>query len=556
MSSSSSEGRAIRLLRLEDGKRLCLEPDALRALERNFRGPLSVVTLCGSARMGKSTRANFLVRGAKVPPASLMSAFQVSQTTTSETQGIWMYPHPVQVDGVDILVLDSEGLGQGDTSLHDKMLTISALISSIFVVMTQNSIQNPFFESLSLAAAKMTNILTNDHNLRDDWPMLLVYLTNANLQMEIQVFNPRTRAMERRPARDSTEYIEFRLNEDTRDQYTEMRSHIRQRFLAVDLLCEGPPDRADLDSLRSERLGSSSSSSPFFGEMEENLEKILKFAAEGPKKTLNQEWDGRKMGSFLRTVVESLNREKSVDLLTAAEQLQRQLSTDLVKKLSERISKRVMASMENALRQEDFGQQSSLDATVDREFQKAGDEYERMAVENLFSRAVSTEGTRMLSQECKALKETLQRGFQSKRMEVEKLQQKAEMEAQQKEMERKLEQFRKEAESAKQRVEERERELRMERERREREREERERDRARVQYALLPNFFSPEQMFSTLSVASPSSYSSPGSSSSSMRSYPGVHSGFSSSGQELFTGPRGGVFYINSKGNRSYVKRR
>ena len=140
------------------------------------------------------------------------------------------------------------------------------------------------------------------------------------------------------------------------------------------------------------------------------------------------------------------------------------------------------------------------------------------AVENLFSRAVSTEGTRMLSQECKALKETLQRGFQSKRMvcvwcerrllcsvcvcgflttlsqwysccipqEVEKLQQKAEMEAQQKEMERKLEQFRKEAESAKQRVEERERELRMERERREREREERERDRARVQYALLP----------------------------------------------------------------------
>ena len=137
------------------------------------------------------------------------------------------------------------------------------------------------------------------------------------------------------------------------------------------------------------------------------------------QKTLNQEWDGRKMGSFLRTVVESLNREKSVDLLTAAEQLQRQLSTDLVKKLSERvrmtlhltllvclflwrwecltilarhtvpplfflslwafqISKRVMASMENALRQEDFGQQSSLDATVDREFQKAGDEYERM----------------------------------------------------------------------------------------------------------------------------------------------------------------------------------
>ena len=94
-SSSRSPARAVQLISVEHD---CLKvlPQGARCLRENFRSPLSVVSLSGRARKGKSTRANALVRGAEVPPNPPGQAFQTSESSCPQTEGVWMYPHPVR----------------------------------------------------------------------------------------------------------------------------------------------------------------------------------------------------------------------------------------------------------------------------------------------------------------------------------------------------------------------------------------------------------------------------------------------------------------------------
>jgi hypothetical protein len=71
-----------------------------------------VIVVAGRYRSGKSFLMNQLVR------ADVMAGegFGIGHTIASHTKGIWMWPTPVRArtssgDAVDVIVMDSEGLG-------------------------------------------------------------------------------------------------------------------------------------------------------------------------------------------------------------------------------------------------------------------------------------------------------------------------------------------------------------------------------------------------------------------------------------------------------------
>lgn len=79
---------------------------------RELVGFSGVIVVAGRYRSGKSFLMNQLVR------ADVMAGegFGIGHTIASHTKGIWMWPTPVRArtssgDAVDVIVMDSEGLG-------------------------------------------------------------------------------------------------------------------------------------------------------------------------------------------------------------------------------------------------------------------------------------------------------------------------------------------------------------------------------------------------------------------------------------------------------------
>ena len=96
--------------------------------------PISVVTVAGMARGGKSTLLNLLaacdVGGTRLDATTKVETkFSTSNSTQSHTQGMWLLP---QTLGDNILLMDTEGGGATtSSSTHDaNLFALSLLLSS------------------------------------------------------------------------------------------------------------------------------------------------------------------------------------------------------------------------------------------------------------------------------------------------------------------------------------------------------------------------------------------------------------------------------------------
>lgn len=569
-SSSSSSGRspasAVQLISVEHD---CLKvlPQGARCLRENFRSPLSVVSLSGRARKGKSTRANALVRGATVPPNPPGQAFQTSESSCPQTEGVWMYPHPVRRDGVDVLIIDTEGLGAGDTSRHSEMVTIVAAISSLFMFIQSKSLQDDFLGPVAEASVCMRRMIANDHGVELDWPVLGVYLTDGDLALQARKRRGRGTVL---VDISEEEYLENFLQEEHQDGNRDLRSHICNRFPDRLLVREFPPDEEDKALLRRGQSGDSE----FFQQLDANVDRILADAAENPKKTCNRHWSGNQLADMIEHFVASVNASGKMDVMAAAEQVLLREGQDhlacLIREVDDGLTEEIMAHYARSGDRLSFSLQGPIRKAKDTIRNKLN----TFAKDNGLFPGVLERLHALMEQQVDALikrqaqeienKDQERRAQEERRLAQERLQ-----EEKRRANERAEEERRKAQERLEQERMQREREKRDEDDRIRRLQREVEENRQRMaamaissyappapQYCPAPSFDSFAPSFSSPGGHSMRSSSSSGSSTSG-RGIPSSYSPHSvaSNGRQVFEGPRGGLFTINSHGNRQSLPR-
>lgn len=127
-----------------DHRSLVADPVVLKKLRE--LGPVTVLSVVGTQRGGKSTLMN-LLHGRK------LQGFQMGHYLDPQTFGLWLWPKPhPRRQGVTILLVDSEGLDSPHVPQHYNWLlsAVTLLISDVFMYQTKGSIEKSAVERLDM----------------------------------------------------------------------------------------------------------------------------------------------------------------------------------------------------------------------------------------------------------------------------------------------------------------------------------------------------------------------------------------------------------------------
>ena len=122
---------------------------------KSIKGPLSVCSVVGNYRTGKSYLLNRLLGG-----DATTSNFAVSATTQSCTKGLWIMRRTIAGEDHPVLVVDTEGLGSmSATETHDlRVFSLALLLSSTFLYNSTGAITEATLNNLSLVASVTEHI--------------------------------------------------------------------------------------------------------------------------------------------------------------------------------------------------------------------------------------------------------------------------------------------------------------------------------------------------------------------------------------------------------------
>jgi len=129
-----------------------VNPDALAVL-RDIEGPIAVVAVAGMYRTGKSFLLNRVLLSPPAPAASpARPGFTVGPTTRACTKGIWMWSKPLRVRGVNVFVVDTEGIGAptADATHDTRIFALGLLISTYFIYNSVGTIDEQALNNLYL----------------------------------------------------------------------------------------------------------------------------------------------------------------------------------------------------------------------------------------------------------------------------------------------------------------------------------------------------------------------------------------------------------------------
>lgn len=125
-------------------------PEGAAVLERYGSRRISVASVCGLYRTGKSFLMNILLERTQkgLPP------FQVGSTTRACTEGLWLWGSADSEDEQSPLLvfMDCEGFGstESDRTRDAQLMTLCALLSSVLVLNTKGSLNEGLFNALAL----------------------------------------------------------------------------------------------------------------------------------------------------------------------------------------------------------------------------------------------------------------------------------------------------------------------------------------------------------------------------------------------------------------------
>ena len=126
--AGSSELNKIKTL---ERKKLVPHREALKLLE-SIKKPVSVLTICGPARGGKS----YILSKILGHPG----AFKVAHTMDTQTFGVWIGTHYLDFGDYAMILLDTEGTDAVEAKSDDDLciLLLATLLSSCFIYNSKN----------------------------------------------------------------------------------------------------------------------------------------------------------------------------------------------------------------------------------------------------------------------------------------------------------------------------------------------------------------------------------------------------------------------------------
>ena len=155
---------------------------------RSLKGKLSVITVAGLYRTGKSYLLNQVLLGRK-------NGFGVGPSINPCTKGMWIWGRPIQGttttgEPCNILLIDTEGIGALDEdSTHDsRIFSLAILFSSCFIYNSVGSIDESALQCMSLVLnlAKIITVKSDNcgqENLSMYFPSFLWVVRDFALQL-------------------------------------------------------------------------------------------------------------------------------------------------------------------------------------------------------------------------------------------------------------------------------------------------------------------------------------------------------------------------------------
>ena len=171
--------------------------------------PLSVLSIVGPARRGKSTLLNCIITNII---GTNYNVFQTSDTDEHCTYGIDYTV--VQTEERNILFLDVQGLGLHDSSNDCKILLFTYLISDIIIFNERNIIDNRTLDTLLPLTTFMTYINESELIEKKKRPQIIFRISDCDLKI------------------DSKQNLD-KVLEHRNDQYQNVRESIKKLFSEI-----------------------------------------------------------------------------------------------------------------------------------------------------------------------------------------------------------------------------------------------------------------------------------------------------------------------------------
>eukprot|EP00416_Gambierdiscus_australes_P012678 CAMPEP_0171126132 /NCGR_PEP_ID=MMETSP0766_2-20121228/112703_1 /TAXON_ID=439317 /ORGANISM="Gambierdiscus australes, Strain CAWD 149" /LENGTH=807 /DNA_ID=CAMNT_0011589149 /DNA_START=102 /DNA_END=2522 /DNA_ORIENTATION=- len=155
--------------------------DGARLLESHGARRISVASICGLYRTGKSYILNLLLERVQ----RNLPLFQVGNTTRACTEGLWLWGSIEGEDAASPLLafIDCEGFGstESDRTRDAQLMTLCALLSSVLVLNTRGALNESLFNALALTCRFAEHVETRGNEASR--PELLWLLRDFQLDL-------------------------------------------------------------------------------------------------------------------------------------------------------------------------------------------------------------------------------------------------------------------------------------------------------------------------------------------------------------------------------------
>jgi hypothetical protein len=161
-----------------------VSPDGLEALSRFPSSNLVVLAVTGVARTGKSALLNLIVHRLSNEPVHPQSLFVTGETTDPVTKGVHLWSRPLPLPGgKHLLLLDVEGGLRGDATSVLKSTTLATLMSTILVFNSVKDLNHTVWDGLGAVYQASQTVKTDPGVSRKAiFPKLWVVLRDSHLK--------------------------------------------------------------------------------------------------------------------------------------------------------------------------------------------------------------------------------------------------------------------------------------------------------------------------------------------------------------------------------------
>jgi hypothetical protein len=173
--------KPIQFISIDSQGKCFLNPEAEKFITQIDRN-VAIVCVAGLYRTGKSYLLNRIL--------DRQSGFEIGSSIKSCTKGIWVWNETLSVKNMEILVIDTEGLGSAfedrNQSIDMIIFCLAVLLSSYFIYNSMKNIDEASLETLSIVvnfAKKLQTELNETENYANNFPNFLWVIRDFALNL-------------------------------------------------------------------------------------------------------------------------------------------------------------------------------------------------------------------------------------------------------------------------------------------------------------------------------------------------------------------------------------